>query len=168
MNCSLPILDCCVKKEFLYDMDKSYAGQYEKCKIIGISSYLNETLTFSILTEQDGLYSYIPFHAIKKNKELTGEFELDELVYHNCNSLEIEVFKFEYLGKLTPKCFFKKKNMWMYAEYICSIDFYMGNDLLHIMWLENGQFCAMPSHKINWKGVENLPDYKKIHQTWKI
>ena len=54
------------------------------------------------------------------------------------------------------------------AQYITSFDFYTGNELVHLVKLENGLFALAPNHKINWKGESELADYKKNKTIWKI
>ena len=163
-------IDVEIQSEFLHDMDTIYIGKSEPAKIIGISSYPGSTPTFKIVLKNRCLFSYIPPHAVKIATDKISEqkqLPLEELVYHNCPSENIAVHSFHELQKMPVVAFFKTSQKWLNATYITTIDWYEGNDLLHMIKLENGQFAFLPNHKIKFGNNEHeFPKYKKLHHEW--
>lgn len=170
MNVNIRTFKASVLQEFLYDMEEEKKGWSLPCIVFGLTSYMNETLTFQIMMEDGSMFSYIPFHALRfslDNQDM-DTLDLKDLVYHNCRNLEMEYHVFDHLkGKV--ECYFKHKNLWMSGDYYATIDFYTGNDMLHIVKLENGQIAALPTHKVKFKeGSRDFPGYKKLHATWRV
>jgi hypothetical protein len=168
MTANIPNIKAFVQEKYLYDMDETKLG-FVECGLIGIITYHDQTPTFHIITNANAIYSDIPFHAISFKAEVIDKpLELSDLVYNNCKTLEIDVFTLTYLQNSNPICFFRKKNLWLEAKYLFSVDFYTGNDLFHVMKLNNNQLAAVPNHKVNWGGDAKLADYKKSHSNWNL
>jgi hypothetical protein len=158
-----------VKKEFLYGMDPAYAGQLVPCTIFAVSSYGGSTPTVKILLEDGAVFSYLPPDAlVDPSKRKAPELSLQDLAYHNCPSEDIVVHAFEALrGPLLA--YFKLRDLWMPGEYRFTVDWYLGDDLLHFVALENGQFAFSPHHKMKYKrGDPGFEPYRKIRRTWTV
>jgi hypothetical protein len=170
MNADIKTFKAYIAQEFLYDMDPSKIGSHLPCVVFGVSTYINETLTFNILLQDGSMFQYIPFHALRLNDKETDfpSLELRDLVYHNCRNLEIDCHTFDHL-KGTVNCHFRYKDIWIPGEYFTTIDFYKGNDTLHIIKLENGQLTALPTSRVKFKdGIKEFPPYKKLHPIWRV
>jgi len=150
----------------LYDMDPTYKDMIP-CTIFGISSYLGEALTFSILLNDGSLFSYVPPHLISLTKE-KNPFSLKECVYHNSPDINIAVKEYSYLISQKTYVFIKERNEWFKSKYIFTIDWYRGNDLLHLLFIEDKFPVFLPSHKIKFKEDLNFKSYKKVHNEWII
>lgn len=161
---------CYVREDFLYDMDTARTETFRPCKVVAVTSYPGSPLTFDILV--DGVYAfhYIPIHALGTLPGGPNQpLELHDLVYHDCRSTDICVTSLSALQGQTS-VFFKRKNQWFKGDYLFTVDWYGGNDLLHCLQLENGQYALLPSHKIQFGGeaAREFPDFKKLHSVWQV
>ena len=168
MNKNVPPFTVYVDESFFYDLDATKTG-WIKCTAFGVTSYVGETLTLSVLTDTGAVFDYVPAHLVMKTPSAPeSALPLDALVYNNCGSDPIDVVVHDVLKQAPAMAFLKRAAVWMAAEYLFSVEFYAGNDKLNAVWLENGQFAFLPNHKINFTGAKTLPDYKKLHATWKV
>ena len=150
---------CWIKQSYFYNLDQTKT-EYERCEIFAVSSYINEYLNINVkILSNGGLFHDLPIYSAKTNKETNNEIEYGKLVYHKCPSNNITVNEFKYLS---GKCWVYFKE-WYRGEYHSTIDWFENNQNAHLISLENGQFCCMPSHKVLFtdKIPEFLPDYKK-------
>ncbi|MEZ0230175.1 MAG: hypothetical protein ACAI25_16250 [Planctomycetota bacterium] len=165
-----------VKKEFLYGMDPAHVGQTVPCTVFAVSSYTGSTPTLKILIQDGAVFSYLPPDALvdpSRKKEPT--LSLAELCYHNCPSEDVVVHAFEALAG-PVLAYVKQRDLWLPGEYRFTIDWYLGNDLLHFVSLENGQFAFLPHHKLKFtlRGAEfknatpGFEPYRKIRRTWTV
>ncbi len=168
MNISISPIPCFVKHEFLYDWVKqAKMNWFLACSIIGISSYLDQPITFHILIEWAYIYSDIPIHALQRKKNIKEQSLLSDqdLWYKNCQTTEIDLFYLTVLQNKKITLYFPRQNIWNKWRYLFSCDFYLWNELVHLIKLENWLFCRAPNHKINSANKFFLPDYKKNHQS---
>lgn len=100
---------------------------------------------------------------VLKLAEIDPSFTLKMLSHCLCATLAMEVFN---LGFGRASVYFKDKDVWIGGSYMFSVDFTTGNELLHLMRLDNGLFAFVPNHKVNWAGKCALTDYKKNHSVW--
>lgn len=140
-------------------------------RLFAISSYAGHALTVQVLLAGGGVFSYLPLQALVSPKRFDPAGEAlapDELLYHDCRDDEICVHRYRAL-RGPVQAFLRKRQRWMRGKYLLSIDWYRGNDLLHLLRLENGQFAALPSHKLIFgEEARILPDYQKLRQTWRV
>ena len=137
-------------------------------EIVGINSYKNEALTFT-LNINGALYDYVPPTMITTGKHINTSYTLKDLVYNNNQSSIFTVIHSPYISNKC-KAFFPRKKDWAnISTVICTIDWYTSNDKRHIVILENGMIAAVPNHKINLNGIEQLPSgFSKIRETFKV
>lgn len=156
-----------IRTPFLFDMQKpAEMPLTQPVQIIALLSYPGHYLTADILTEQGALFSYVPFHALGIRPIDWPIRALPDVCYHKCPSEDISVVSNEVL-KQPLRVFDQSKNCLGLATYHATVDWYKGNDLLHIISLQ-GQLMAWPSHKLLWTEYNlPLPEYKKLHQEWK-
>ncbi len=154
-----------IKESVLFNEDSSKTNLVP-ATIFCISSYEKEALTFGVYLDNGSVFFYIPIHKISFKEDSLFDYQLNELIYNNNEAATCSVNYFEYLKKTNPKIYLKKIDKWINCNYILTIDWYQGNDLMHLVALENGQFACMPSHKINFAGKEVFENYKKIKSSW--
>lgn len=137
-------------------------------EIVGINSYKNEALTFT-LNINGALYDYVPPTMITTGNCLNTTYTLKDLVYNNNQSSIFSVIHSPYINNKC-KVFFPRKKDWAnISKVICTIDWYTANDKRHIVILENGLIAAVPNHKINLNGIQQIPSgFKKIRETFKV
>ena len=158
-----------IEEMYLYDMDKKFKGKYTPGRVFGISSYPEEALTFQVLLNNGSLFSYLPLNSVRKpgirSKTI---FELSDLVYKNCPGSEVVVKSYIYLEGMV-NCYFKNKDIWMSGKYMTTVDWFKDNEQFHLISLENGQYAALPNHKVKFKNEERVfKSYKKLHKTWEV
>jgi len=156
-----------VDARFLHDMDERYAGEVARGTAFAVSSYPGDALTMQVLLEDGSLFSYLPLHALSHRQVREPRLELSDLVYRNCPGAHIAVSVHPYLeGALS--CYFRKRDVWLGGSYVCTIDWPADNEQFHLCALENGQYAALPNHKVKFKnGPRSFADYRKLHATWK-
>lgn len=165
---SINPIKCFVKDDVLFNDDRTTITE---ATIIGLCLYKDETICFDVILKNGSIFNYIPLHkVIHKHPTLDNDIELKDLVYHNCPSLDISINKFDFLTEKNGKAFLKHKNLWVdIDEYILTVDWYEGNDLLNLVKLHNGYFAFLPNHKIKFGDVEEtFEKYKKVPYTYVV
>lgn len=169
-HADIPPLKTHVRGEYLFDMDLRHAGEYVPCTAFAVSSYEGSVPTFKILLADGTVFSYVPPSALVDvaRRGNGPELELADLAYHNCPDEDLCVHRFgELAGPV--QAFFKRPQVWLAGEYLFTIDWYTGNDLLHLIALENGQYAFLPHHKVKFKdGARSFQPYRKMHSEWKV
>jgi hypothetical protein len=150
-------------------MDPAHVGSLVPCTVFAVSSYAGSTPTLKILLEDGAVFSYLPPDAlVDPAKRRDPQLALTDLVYHNCPSEDVCVHAFEALSG-PVLAYLKHHDLWMPGEYRFTVDWYLGNDLLHFVALENGQFAFLPHHKLKFKrGDPGFEPYRKIRRTWVV
>ena len=182
VHADTPRIQTCVRAEYLHGMNADYVGQYYPCRIFAVSSYIGSTPTFKIMltgntTAEDDIcrgsvFSFIPASALVNPAKLGTSLpvlELSDLVYHNSKEGRICVNSFEALAG-PVQAYFAGKDLWLPGEYIFTIDWYDGNDLLHLVSLESGQYAMLPHHKLKFgaKAARKFAPFKKIKTNWQV
>lgn len=156
-----------VHESILYDEDKTKNNMIA-CTIFAISAYKNEVLTFGIVLDDGSVFFYIPPHKINV-KGKTPKYNLKDIVYHNCESETITINKFKELNKDKVNVYLKYKDKWVKGKYKLTIDWYKGNDLLHMVELKTGELVFLPSHKLKFNNTKKeFKPYVKMHNSWKV
>ncbi|MCI0459887.1 MAG: hypothetical protein L0Z62_23295 [Gemmataceae bacterium] len=170
VHADIPPLKTHVRGEYLYDMDLSHVGEHVPCTAFAVSSYEGSVPTVKLLLADGSVFSYVPPSAlIDPAKFGSGpELELADLAYHNCPGGDLCVHPFEELAG-PVQAYFKRRDLWLDGEYLFTVDWYTGNDLLHLVALANGQYAFLPHHKLKFKdGPRAFQPYRKLHTEWKV
>lgn len=142
---------------------------FTECKIIGFSLYLNEAVCADIVLNDGSMFSYIPIHLLVTSPSSELKYDLNDIVYHNCNGFDVSISVIDYLKNSKNLCYLKYKDEWLGCQYLMTLDWYNGNDLLHFITLDNGQFALMPNHKLKFGNDERrFVPYKKLRGTWRV
>jgi hypothetical protein len=164
------LIPCAVREEFLMNQQSGH-GRWVNGKIFSVSSYKGHALTFQVLLSNGAVFSYLPLHAVVQRRKWKPEgehFALEELLYHDCKSNHVCAHRFPALAG-TVQAYFKLSQKWCSGRYLFTVDWYRGNEQLHLIALDNGQFCALPSHKVLFGRVaQKLPPYQKLRQIWTV
>lgn len=160
-----------ISNKYLYDMDETKTGA-TACEIIGFSTYAGHAITLIVMLEDGSVFWYLPFNAFNVYEySNTTSLDLQSLIYHNCPEGKCSVTKLNNLP--TEVSVFIRNGIgrgWWKGEYLATIDWYEGNDLLNLVLLDNGQLAALPNHKLKFgeRATQSFKDYKKLHATWKV
>lgn len=157
-----------VDARFLYDGDPAYAGSSERGTAFAVSSYPGDALTLQVLLDNGALFSYLPLHAVAHMPLREPTLELSDLVYANCPGDTIEVTRYPFLDG-NVNAYLRRRKEWIGGSYVCTIDWPKDNEQFHLLALENGQYAALPNHKVKFKnGPREMPPYRKLHATWQV
>jgi hypothetical protein len=168
VHAEIPPLALTVKKELLYGGDARFVGQRLGCRAFAVSSYVGSTPTFKILIDDGAVFSYVPPSALFHRDPAPPELALSDLVYANCPSGDFCVHHFSALAG-EVHAYFKHKGLWLKGRYQLTLDWYEGNDLLHLVLLDNGQLAFLPHHKLKFGDhEEGFEPYKKLRAGWKV
>lgn len=162
---SIQPINVYIFKSLLYNNDSK---ELINCTIIGLCLYENETLCFDIILEDGSIFNYIPLDKIVYKKEYDSNITLKDLVYHNSPSIEISLNYIDSLKNM-KLAYLKNLNQWIEIEdYILTIDWYKGNDLLNLVKLNNGFFALLPNHKIKMNNIKEFEKYSKIRESYTV
>ncbi len=167
--------DAWVADRVLYDDNDTRTG-WSPCRVFAVSSYPGHVITFQIMLDSGAVFSYVPPHRLGVDCRYDRSSEplsLDEAVYHNCRESAITVTSysvlFEKFGRKSTRVYLRGKAEWRDARYILTVDWYRGNDLLHLLALDDGQLVLLPSHKVLFgAATDEMPSYKKLHAEWRL
>lgn len=170
-----PPLRVSVRAEFLHDMDPSRRGEFVPGRAFTVSSYPESMPTFQVLLDNGSVFSYLPVHALvsmascASEDAASGALDLpaEDLCYHACRSGNVCVHRYRELdGPL--QAYFRRSDRWVKGQYVLTLEWYEGNDLLHLCALEQGQYAFLPQHKITFGlgAPRELPPYRKLHAEW--
>lgn len=166
VHVQVPPIHTSVRAEYLYNMDPARAGELRPCTVFAVSSYLGNAPTFQILLPDGAVFSYVPPNALVNPPVSEPALELADLVYHDCKSVDIAVQAFDVL-RGPVLAYFKRRDLWLAATYLFTIDWYTGNEMLHCLSLANGQYALLPSHKAKFGDhPPGFEPYKKIKREW--
>lgn len=156
MTKSIDAITCYVRESLL---KKNDSKELLKAKIVSVQAYKGYELTFQILIQNQFLYSNILTSELVLRNNLKDFLVDNNSVYNFCPKDEIDVYVIDYcIGR---EIGFKNNKSFIKGDYICSIDFYTGNEQLHLI-SANNRLWFIPNHKINWSGENNFPDFKKL------
>ena len=167
VHAAIPPIVTHVRAEHLFGMDPARVGELRPCTAFTVSSYPGCAPTFQVLLGDGAVFSYLPATAlIDPARRSAPELALEDLVYHDCRSLDVCVHRFDALaGRVL--CFFKRLDLWLGGTYLFTVDWYGGNDLLHAIALDNGQYALLPNHKIKFGDHEpGFEPYRKSRREW--
>ncbi|MES2953665.1 MAG: hypothetical protein V4674_03865 [Patescibacteria group bacterium] len=172
VHADLPLpLDLMVGEEFFYDMDPDHEGEFVPARAFALACYKGSVPTFTVRTFDGSVFSYLPPDAVGSPEvPHCGDLVLSrkELVYHDCPSEKFVLICHREL-KGGVNAFFKERRIWLTGQYLFTVDWYEGNDLLHCIHLENGQFAFLPHHKVKFKdGTRDFKQFKKMRSTWSV
>ena len=157
-----------VDKPILFAGAPQYVGEVVPCQAFAFSSYPGSGPTFKILLEDGAVFSYVSPSVLRWKRAIDPPvLALEDLTYVACPESDIVVHAFVALAG-DVLCFFKKKNVWMRGTYVFTVDWYMGNDLVHCVLLENGQVAVLPHHKMKFHDdAPGFAPYKKLRNEWR-
>jgi hypothetical protein len=161
---NLPPIECYVRKEYLYDLERGH-GDLTPCMWISVKSIRTRALYIeSLLTEYGALYDKLPLSAYCW-KPIEGKpLPLDHLEIWDAFSYNITVVQKSTLKGLRCAVYGKDKQ-YHEGEYMFTIDSCHSepNELnvslsetpnehksFNIVKLNNGQFAAQPNNRMKW------------------
>lgn len=168
VHAQIPVIETHVRAEYLYGMDPARVGVLRRCRVFAVSSYIGSTPTFQLRLEDGAVFSYVPPTALVNPAKTGEQYELADLVYHDCKSTPITVNAFEEL-RGPVLAYIKRFDKWVGGEYLFTIDWFTTNELMHGVALDNGQYALLPSHKLKFGDhPPGFEPYRKIRREWTV
>ena len=189
LNANLPPIYCKIRKEYLYDLDKSKRGDLD-CVIFGLTSISGRALLFNIMLPNGACYWRLPISAFFQksyDRASVPDMQTHELELWNSFSYWPSVTCFDWLDGVAGK-FLGLDKKFYHGKYLFTIDWAhpdvnildtehseipQEHKCAHILALDNGNFAAQPNNRILWS-VSNYttskswPDYKVQNTEWSV
>ncbi len=161
-----------VRAQYLFNMAPEKEGLEEWGQLTEVASYVGSTVTFSVLLDSGAVFSYLPPQAFLAGDCPTGPFiDSEDLAPFECPSDLMEVSYHQPLAEQTAWVTFPRTGEQRQGQYLLTLDWVTGNDLAHVIQLDNGQLAVVPQHKVVFgHGTEPppLPPYQKLRRTWHV
>lgn len=196
MNVNIPPIECFIRKEYLYNLEKGH-GELVEGTAFAIKSLQGTALLFSVMTDIGALYDKIPISALVPYSQVYRDNNMDisdvlhkefhELQLWDCFSYSPHVIQFMFLKGKRCQVFLKDGTR-REGIYRFSIDWDADSSktistsyaeepsqhkTAHVIELFDGYFCAYPNNRILWaepsmveRPFEVIPDYKLNMQTY--
>lgn len=185
LNEDLPIWDCMVRSEYLYDLE-SHHGLYTDVCVFGLASVYGRALGFHVLTQGGAQIARLPISSLV-HKEHEPHLPLHYLELWDCFSYDFSVHKFSYLSEMRCKVILRDKQVHR-GTYLFTVDWYGTNDAeepgedghknLHVVALDCGCYAAQSNNRVLFQepscGVSQFnldkgerPDYLINSHKWK-
>jgi len=171
LSASIPSFKCFVRKEFLYNQDIKYKGQFEEGICFGVSSIKNRALGFHVMFNNGGVFWRLPLNSLAHKEDAkpitVGESQLWDNISYNISVTEYEFLKGREASLKT------RSGKLHRSTYLFTID-YAESDYAesadehkcsHILKAEDGNFYSMPNNRILWQDTSfvtkpSVPDWK--------
>jgi hypothetical protein len=181
MNINIPPIECYIRKEYLYNLEKGQ-GELVEGTAFAIKSLQGTALLFTVMTDIGALYDKIPISALvpfDKPDAIPLPFHILQL--WDCFSYQPYAIQFMFLkGKrcmVMLKDGSKKEGIYRFtidwsADMSAGVSTSYAEEpsqhkMAHVIELVDGYFCAYPNNRILWaepsmvsKPFETIPDYK--------
>lgn len=142
---------------YCYVKESYFTGNFEdkqffKCKIVSVSCYINEQITFDLLVQDSYLYHNVSISNLHTKKEehsnlykqISLKYLYGNYICNLQNDCEVIIYPF---GEQNVVYTFK--DVEHYGNYIFSVDMVNDNNIFHLIKLDSG-FIFVPSHKISF------------------
>lgn len=186
LTSSVPPIFCFVRKEFLFNLEKEYVGQFEECILIGVECIQNRGPTFRVLLNNGASYTGLPICAICFSENTLLSQDLVSL--WDCHSYHFNVYQFQFFKN--KKAEIKLKNGELRtASYLFTIS-YCGQELnaadcsygeavdkkdAHFFRTDDGYLISYPNNRIKWIDLDfvtesfdwtNPPKYRILEKVY--
>ena len=185
LNANIPVIECCVRGNYLRDQKDSH-DKYFEVGVFGFSSIPNRVPMFHFLMEDGGLWWRAPISAFC-SKPGVKELPLDELVMWDSFSYNVSVTTFYELAGATMQ-YISRRKVKRKGKYLFTIDWgHPESNILdtehseipaehkcaHILVLDDGNYAAQPNNRILWDAPnytvgDGVPDYSVQTTKWNV
>lgn len=172
MNADIPYLRCLVRRTFI----SSRTG-FEEAYAFGIQSIPGRALGFHVMLQSGAHYRGVPIHAICT--KMCGRLDLGDCQLWDCFSAKPVITVFSYLRDHEADCYLRSSKV--SGQYLFTVDWLPDsperpgwtlrpeqNKCAHVMALDDGNLCALPTNRIAWKDgyfVGKNPDPRAMGYT---
>jgi hypothetical protein len=155
MNADIPYLRCKVRNTFLtggMGCEDAYA--------FAISSVPGRALAFHVMLKSGAHYRHLPIHALCTDAD-APDIDVGDCMLWDCFTFRPEVTVFSYLRDHQGVC--RMRNREARGTYLFTVDWLPDswerpgwvlqpdqNKCAHVMELDEGNLCALPTNRIQW------------------
>ena len=188
LNCNIKPIECYVRKEYLYNLEKGH-GDLIEATAFAIKSCQGQAILFYVMLADTGaVYDKIPISALVPfNKDKAEHLPFHVLQMWDCFSYHVSCTEFMFLKGKRAQVFLKNRKK-VEGIYRFTLDWSSdGTEIMsasyseepaqhkcaHVIELESGHFCAYPNNRILWnepsmvsEPFKNIPDYKLNEQKY--
>ena len=160
-----------IQDKFLVDLPILKIAEFKEVgELVGLSSYIHQTLTATIKLSSGALFYDIPLHSLDLESIWTEDQYPQDPSWNcpfNCPGEEVVAFG-QFPQNTTVSIFNPSKNHIGYGRYLLSLDWPEHNWLAHIVVSpKSGRIYALPNFLVLFKKEESLPEhYKKIRSVY--
>jgi len=181
MNINIPPIECYIRKEYLYNLEKGH-GELVEGTAFAVKSLQGTALLFLVMTDIGAVYDKIPISALVPfEKEDAPHIDFHILQLWDCFSYSPHVTQFMFLkGKrcmVLLKDATKREGIYRFtidwdADMSKGVSTSYAEEpsqhkSAHVIELNDGYFCAYPNNRILWaepsmvsEPFKHTPDYK--------
>ena len=148
---------CYVRESFFTD-NLNHKENFLKCKIVSVSGYVNEQLTFDLLVEDSYLYHNVPIIELNTSKKdyddvcnrIKYKSRYGNYICNEQNSLEVIVYPYNEQNVYANVELSVDGYESLIGQYMFSVDMVKDNNIFHLIKLDCGGFVWVPSHKLSF------------------
>jgi hypothetical protein len=163
-----------VEEKYLYNLDDEGHKKLIPCLIISVCSYKGHRITIEILLDNGSQFCYLPLESIRFCNEENQNYFSYHANFANfiCPSKYFIVTQVPIFKERKAHLFDNKTREFIGVaeEYICSLDWYKDNDLLHLVKFKHN-LLNINNHKVLWlKKIDlnaKIENYKALKYQWK-
>lgn len=180
MNVNIPPIECYVRAEYLYNLERGH-GDLVESTAFAVKSLQGTAMLFAVMTDIGAVYDKIPISALVPfDTPDAPHLDFHILQLWDCFSYSPHVCQFMFLkGKrcmVMLKDGSKREGIYRFtvdwdADMSDSVSTSYAEEpsqhkMAHIIELDDGYFCAYPNNRILWnepsmvsEPFKNIPDY---------
>jgi hypothetical protein len=181
---NIPIFQCKLRSEFLYDLKRKH-NELEDVTVFAAHAWQGHALLFFVMTRQGAVYDKVPISALV-HSEMYEELDFYILQMWDCMSDNAQAQTINHLGGFACKVKLKNGDV-VDGNYKFTINFdpnphpqmhslvrdTADHKVAHFIKLHNGQFAAYPNNRILFLDpnftptpFEEVPDYEVCTQEY--
>jgi len=155
VNADIPYIRCFVRRKVV-----SRDSHLEEAYAFAIQSHPGRALGFHCLLKSGAHYRNVPIHAICLRED-SPEISLGDCQLWDCFTFAPKVHVYDYLRDHEAICYMRSRRM--DGTYLFTVDWLPDsrgpgwthrpeqNKCGHVMALEDGNLCCLPTNRIAWK-----------------
>lgn len=158
VNCNIPVFECFVRSQFLYDGDPAKVGSFEKAAVFSVSSVPGHALGFQVMLENGAVYDRLPVTALTAIPRGGTTFAIFDSQIWDCPSAEISVIEYDFLKGLPVDAHFPVWETPGAGTYFMTFDWHgdsvsdgvgpLGHKCAHLIALNSGDYVLYPNNRL--------------------
>lgn len=171
LNANVPVFDCLIRKEYLYDLQKHH-GEYINGTVFGLASVYGRALGFHVLTEHGAQIARLPISALVFTQH-EPHLPLHYLQLWDCFAYDVSITDFDWLHEMRVQVALRDQQIFD-GSYMFTVDWFGNNDSeepgedghknAHVIRLDCGCIAAQPNNRIIWHEPSVITSPSNLHK----